>query len=259
MRLNDKMINKVVIPAAGLGTRFRPATQFIPKELIPVLNVPALTHTANEAIQSGIREIIIINSKTKPLLREWISRFNTEHQSEGVSAIELTQEFPLGLGHAILQAKQAVGMEAFGIMLPDDIIFSKPPALKRMIELHCQLRGSILCVKENPINLIKNYGVIEPHGNKVEGIIEKPDPHDAPSQFCALGRYILEPEIFNYLEKAKPSVNNEIQLTDSLNSMMGDQDFFHYIVEGHHFDIGTPTGLISASIFASQNPNLIIG
>ena len=130
MRLNDKMINKIVIPAAGLGTRFRPATQFIPKELIPVLNVPALTHTANEAIQSGIREIIIINSKAKPLLSEWISRFNTEHQSEGVSAIELTQEFPLGLGHAILQAKQAVGMEAFGIMLPDDIIFSKPPALK---------------------------------------------------------------------------------------------------------------------------------
>lgn len=253
------LITKIVIPAAGLGTRFYPTTKIIPKELLPVLNVPAIQHIANEAIRSGIQDLIIINSRNKPLLSEWIFQFNREHNTNGISASELIQESPLGLGHAILQSQTLVGDEVFGVMLPDDIIFSYPPALKQMIDLYQESRSSVLCVKKTPTNLLSNYGVIKSDGDRITGIVEKPEPHKAPSNFCALGRYILEPEIFNYLQTAKPTVNKEIQLTDSLNLMMEHQDFYKHIVQGNHFDIGTPPGLLSASIFASQNPNLVSG
>lgn len=252
------MITKVVIPAAGLGTRFRPATTTIPKELIPVLNVPALDYIAAEAMNSGMSELIIINSARKIMLREWISKFNNHHKAKNIWAIEVIQEAPLGLGHAILQAKDIVKDEPFAVMLPDDITFATPPVLQQMIQLYDNLQGSILCVKNIPSSLVESYGVIEhDNSNKVIGIVEKPKPEDAPSNLCAIGRYILQPEIFQYLSDAHPSINNEIQLTDSINNMLKQNTCYKYHIEGHHFDIGTPKGLISACLFASQNPKLL--
>ena len=248
-----------MIPAAGLGTRFHPITQILPKELIPVLNIPGLQHITTEALASGITELIIINSRSKPILSEWISQFNIDHQNESISATEVIQDAPSGLGHAILQSREYIGNQPFGVMLPDDIIFSAVPTLRRMINMHANLDNPILCIKEVPCHLLKNYGVIKKEADKITNIVEKPEPNEAPSNLSVIGRYILDPTIFQHLECAQPTLNNEIQLTDSLNQMMKTQDFHAHMVQGHHFDIGTPKGLISASIFASQNPTLVTG
>jgi UTP--glucose-1-phosphate uridylyltransferase len=259
------LITKAVIPTAGLGTRFHPVTKIIPKELLPVLNTPALEIIIQEAINSGIEEIIIVNSSSKPLINIFIENYLKNLNPSIAKNVDISiiiQEKPLGLGHAILQSYNKIQNDPFAVLLPDDIIFSKVPLLRQMINKYSELQSSMLCVKSNPNHLLRHYGVIEPsrkeNATNIDYIIEKPNIDEAPSDLCVVGRYIFTSDIFNQLSHAKPTKNNEIQLTDSINNLIQLQSVHQFLLAEPHFDIGTPMGLISASLYRSQNDQTTI-
>ena len=272
-------VRKAVITAAGWGTRFLPITKAQPKEMLPLVTKPLIQYSVEEAINSGIEQIVVITALGKRAIEDYFDRsFELEYFLEQKGEVNLLKEMrelssladigyirqkeQLGLGHAILTAKEIVGKEPFAVLLPDDIIDSKVPVLKQMIEAYEQYKTNVIAVERIASQDTVKYGIIEPekisgHIHQVLGLIEKPEPAQAPSNLGVVGRYILMPEIFDALEVTPPGKNQEIQLTDALQLLLKQQAMYAYEFEGVRYDAGTPLGWLKATIaFALKHPDI---
>ena len=256
-------IRKAVIPAAGLGTRFLPATKAQPKEMLPIVDKPAIQYIIEEAIQSGIEEILIITGRNKRAIEDHFDR-NVEMELalkaqgkydllglvEELSEVNLhyiRQKEAKGLGHAILCAKQFVGNEPFAVLLGDDIIDANVPCLRQLMDVYDDCPGTVLGVQEVLREKVSSYGIVKPvvikeNVWKVEDLVEKPALEEAPSRLAVLGRYSIEPEIFALLEDTPPGRGGEIQLTDGLRRLAAIRPVYAYQFEGRRYDIGDKQG-----------------
>lgn len=262
-------IRKAVIPAAGLGTRFLPVTRSVPKELLPILDRPMLQYVVAEAAEAGITDVIIITShgkesiadyfRPRPDLEERLSDDATllEKVRSGARLANVSfviQEEPLGLGHAVLMAKAAVGDEPFAVILPDDIIDHTPGVITQMMMGMADAGdAAAVSVERVPWELVHNYGVVDAEpvgvgGHRVRGLVEKPPPGTAPSNLSIVGRYLLPASIFDCLERTPPGARGEIQLTDGLALLMEDTPLYACEFEGTRYDGGNPMGLLRASL-----------
>jgi UTP--glucose-1-phosphate uridylyltransferase len=263
-------IKKAVIPAAGFGTRFLPATKAQPKEMLPIVDKPAIQYIIEEAVQSGIEEILIITGRNKGAIEDHFDlSFEIEAELKQKKKYELLQlidkisnlaqiyytrqKEPKGLGHALLCAKGFVGNEPFAVMLGDDIVDSSVPCLKQIIDIYNTFQTSIIGVQEVPRSELNKYGIIS--GTKIEediymikDLIEKPEIEKAPSNIAILGRYIITPKIFEILENATPGINGEVQLTDALKRLLEFEPIYAYIFQGKRYDIGDKIGFLKANI-----------
>ncbi|MDF2676242.1 MAG: galU [Bacillota bacterium] len=272
-------IKKAVIPAAGLGTRFLPATKAVPKEMLPIVDKPTIQYIVEEIIDSGIEDILIITGRNKGSIEEHFDRaIELEDNLEKTKKEELLEEVrkisrminihtvrqkdPKGLGHAVLCAKSFVGNEPFAVLLGDDIVDSKKPCLKQMIEMYDTYKSTILGVQEVLWENVNKYGIVS--GEKlndkiytVRDLIEKPSMDKSPTNIAILGRYIITPEIFDILEHTKKGVGGEIQLTDALKELCNIQDVYAYIFEGRRYDVGSKIGFLEATVdFALKRDDL---
>ena len=272
-------IKKAVIPAAGLGTRFLPATKAQPKEMLPIVDKPSIQYIIEEAIQSGIKEILIITGRNKRSIEDHFDRsielelaLKNKGQYDLLGLIEeisevdihyIRQKEPRGLGHAILCAKQFIGNEPFAVLLGDDIVDAPVPALKQMLDVYHDYQGTVLGVQEVPYSQTSKYGIVNPSADKINerlckvvDLIEKPDVKEAPSRLAIVGRYIIEPEIMACLENTEPDHNGEIQLTNALRSLVLDKDVYAFNFEGKRYDIGDKQGYLEATVeFALKRPD----
>ena len=268
---------KAVIPAAGLGTRFLPATKAQPKEMLPLVDKPAIQYVVEEAVSSGIKDIIIITGRGKRAIEDHFDKsFELEYALERAEKTEelkkvqeisnmahvhfIRQKEQRGLGDAIFCAKEFIGDEPFAVLLGDDVTVDKIPCTKQLIDVFNKYKKSVICVEKTPKEKLQRYGVIkgkniENNVYLIEDLVEKPLPDKAPSNLAMLGRYVLTPEIFNCIEKTKPGINSEIQLTDALNLMRKDQDVYAYEFRGKRYDIGTKIEWIKANIALSLQRN----
>jgi len=267
------MVSKAVIPVAGFGTRFLPVTKSIPKNMIPVLDHPALHYVVAEAAAAGIRDIVFVVSKNQETVERYFqtnreledaldSRGNTSKADEMraitrmVNVSTVLQEQQLGLGHAVLMAREIIGGDPFAVFLPDDIILGEMPTIGSMIEQY-RLHGSnVVAVKEVSDSVVPFLGIVDgiPVSESeyvLSGMIEKPSLEAAPSNLAIIGRYVLSPTIFDVLEHVEPGAIGEIQLTDAIKVMMDSPGVRAYRFPGLHFDVGTPAGLLKASINAA--------
>lgn len=272
-------VRKAVITAAGWGTRFLPITRSQPKEMLPVVNKPLIQYSVEEAINSGIEQIIIITALGKRAIEDYFDRsFELEYFLEQKRETKLLQEMrelsslvdvcyirqkeQLGLGHAILTAKNFVAGEPFAVLLPDDLIDSRVPVLKQMVEVYEQYGTSVIAIKQVSSQDTVKYGIIEPKPvsakiYQVLGLAEKPKPQEAPSNLGVVGRYILMPQIFDAIEVTPPGKNQEIQLTDALQLLLQQQTIYAYEFDGVRYDAGTPLGWLEATIaFALKHPDI---
>jgi UTP--glucose-1-phosphate uridylyltransferase len=280
MNRASSSVRKAVIPVAGLGTRFLPATKAIPKEMIPIIDIPMIQLIVEEAVKSGIEEVILVTSKYKkaienhfsphPELEETLERTGKSELLAVVRGLSkmcnlktVTQDKALGLGHAVLQAASAVGNEPFAVLLGDDLIDSPRVACtKQLIDIYEQEKCSVVGVMEVPKEEVSKYGMVggkmkNPRLMDVDRLVEKPAPKDAPSQLAIPGRYILDPEIFNCLRETKPAKNGEIQLTDGLQLLAKRKGLRAYLFEGTRYDSGDRIGFIDATIaYALKRPEL---
>jgi UTP--glucose-1-phosphate uridylyltransferase len=263
-------VRKAVIPAAGLGTRFLPITKSVPKELLPILDRPMLQYVVEEAAEAGIEEVIIVTARGKESIAAYfhpqpeLERHLAEsgppdllekvrHASTLAEVSFVIQEQPLGLGHAVLTAKDAVGYEPFVVILPDDIIAHTPGALTQMLQVSHQFNAGVVAVEPTPWEMVHNYGVVDAtqkaqRVHEIHRLVEKPPREEAPSNLTVVGRYILPPEIFECLERTPPGAKNEIQLTDGMALLMETHDLYAYEFLGTRYDGGTPLGLLRASL-----------
>ncbi|MEA2683853.1 MAG: UTP--glucose-phosphate uridylyltransferase [Chloroflexota bacterium] len=268
--MEGSSIRKAVIPAAGLGTRFLPGTKVLPKEILPVVDRPVIEWAVEEAADSGVEEVVMILSPGKDLLMRHfepapeLERYLHERDKpealekvraigNGIRVSQVLQQEPLGLGHAVLQAREAIGDEYFAGLLPDDIIRGARPVIAQMIEVHQRLGCTVLAVRRVPIETIGRYGSIEVGSHEgrvyeVKHVVEKPDPRDAPSDLAVMGRYILSPRIFAALERTEEGAGGEIQLTDGIRNLIGEEKVVALEFEGDYFDVGTIPGWIKTSI-----------
>lgn len=272
-----KKIRKCVIPVAGMGTRFLPATKATPKEMLPIIDKPTIQYIVEEAVNSGIEEILFITSPYKNSVIDHFDRsYELEHRllknnkgdkCEMIRAIPdlanftyIRQGEPLGSGHAIKLAKDFVGNEPFAIMYGDDVMKSDIPVLKQLIDVYEKYDCNVIGVQEVDKKDVSKYGIIEYSDKdnlKIKGLIEKPSIEDAPSFDAGLGRYIVKPEIFDELDNLKLAKNNEYLFTDALLSLMNKQDFYACKFNGKYYDIGNQFGLIKANIeFALDREDL---
>lgn len=272
-------VRKAVIPAAGLGTRFLPATKAQPKEMLPIVDKPTLQYIIEEAVDSGIEEILIITGRNKTSIENHFDKsveLELELEKKGktellkevrkisdmVNIHYIRQKEPLGLGHAIYCAKSFIGNEPFAILLGDDIVYSKKPCLKQMIEVYDEYKTTILGVQEVPKEDVDKYGIvvgksIEDRIYTVGDLIEKPSVVNAPSNIAILGRYIIKSEIFEILEHTKPGKCGEIQLTDALKEMANRESMYAYNFEGRRYDVGDKQGFLEATVeFALRRKDL---
>jgi UTP--glucose-1-phosphate uridylyltransferase len=263
-------VKKAVIPAAGLGTRFLPATKAQPKEMLPVLDKPAIQYVVEEAVRAGIPDILIISGRGKRSIEDHFDRsFELEYYLEskgkqaeleqiravsGLATIHyIRQRDPLGLGHAVAVSEPHVGREPFAVLLGDDIMAESNPLLVRMLEIHERYGRSVIAVQEVPRSDINLYGSIQPEWAeddlaRVVSIVEKPHPDEAPSNLAAIGRYILTPEIFDALRRTGPGRGGEIQLTDAINILAQEQAVYALIFEGGRYDIGNKLDYLKATV-----------
>ncbi|WP_353894453.1 UTP--glucose-1-phosphate uridylyltransferase GalU [Proteinivorax hydrogeniformans] len=272
-------VRKAVIPAAGLGTRFLPATKAQPKEMLPIVDKPTLQYVIEEAVNSGIEEILIITGRNKTSIEDHFDKsieLELELEKKGkdelleqvrqisdmVTIHYIRQKEPKGLGHAIHCAKSFVGNEPFAVMLGDDIVENGKPCLEQMMEMYDEYKTTILGVQEIPKQDVDKYGIVK--GNHIEGgvykvkdLVEKPAAEDAPSNIAIMGRYIINPEIFDILENTKPGKGNEIQLTDALKELATKEAMYAYIFEGRRHDVGDKQGFLQATVeFALKREDL---
>lgn len=272
-------VNKVVFPVAGLGSRFLPATKSIPKEMLPIIDKPLIQYAVDEAIDAGFSELIFITGNTKKAIQDHF-KFNpdlnisnlTEDKKNFLSEMHrvipshvsckyIIQDEPLGLGHAILQAKEAIGEDPFAVVLADDLIDSKQGVLKQMLDHYKDENSSIISVQKIMKSESINYGIIEfkevnKDLMKIIDIVEKPSPENAPSNYGVVGRYIFSSMIFSMLDKVSAGVGNEIQLTDAIKLLLKTNPIYSYKFSGTRHDCGTKIGFIKANIaFALNNPN----
>lgn len=272
-------IIKTVIPAAGLGTRFLPYTKAVPKEMIPLLNVPAIHYPVAEALHSNIKNVLMIVNKNKQSIADYFdSNFeleailkergshnvlnNLQKINKELSFSYFRQAEALGLGHAIWLARHSINKEYFSVQLPDEIIISKTPALAQLIKIARQEKATVVGVQEVPMEMTSQYGIvgikkqITPNLFQVSHLVEKPDQKDAPSNLAVIGRYVLSHKIFPALETIEVDLKGELQLTDAISQMMfNNEKVFAYKVQGIRYDIGNPIGWIKALIgCALQDP-----
>ncbi|WP_102275704.1 UTP--glucose-1-phosphate uridylyltransferase GalU [Cytobacillus massiliigabonensis] len=270
-------IRKAIIPAAGLGTRFLPATKAQPKEMLPIIDKPTIQYVVEEAVASGIKEIAIIIGRGEKSIED---HFDKSYEMEQVllkkKQFELLEEIqrisnmaniyyirqkePKGLGDAILCAKSLIGNEPFAVLLGDDIMMSEIPCLKQIINVYEYYNSSVVSVQDVPAKDVSKYGIIKPKGNQIEpnlfcidSLVEKPSIEQAPSRYAIMGRYVLRPEIFDILESLPNGHGNELQLTDAIHELNKHQAVYAYHFEGTRYDIGGKIGFIKATLdFALQ-------
>jgi UTP--glucose-1-phosphate uridylyltransferase len=264
------IVRTAVIPAAGLGSRFLPVTKSVPKELLPILDKPMLQYVVEEAAEAGIERVIVVTSRGKesiaayfqamPDLEERLADSGATALAAKVrAAAELAQvsfviqEQPLGLGHAVLTAEEAVAGEPFVVILPDDIIAHSPGVVAQMLKVHENTGGGVVAVEPMPWERVHNYGVVDAtpvndRVHQIHGLVEKPSRQEAPSNLTIVGRYILPPEIFDHLRRTPPGTNGEIQLTDALRLLLEHYELYAYEFLGTRYDGGTPLGLLRASL-----------
>ncbi|CAG9355533.1 UTP--glucose-1-phosphate uridylyltransferase GalU [Clostridium perfringens] len=276
----NKKIRKAIIPAAGLGTRFLPATKAQPKEMLPIVDKPTIQYIIEEAIASGIEEILIITGRSKKCIEDHFDKsveLEMELEKSGKNELldlvrdisdmvdihYIRQKEPRGLGHAIHCAKTFVGDEPFAILLGDDVVYNEEkPCLKQLIDCYNEYKTSVLGVQTIPENHVSKYGIvdakhIEGKVYKVKGLVEKPSVEEAPSNVAILGRYIVTPRIFDILENTKPGKGGEIQLTDALLELMGQEAMYAYDFEGRRYDVGDKLGFLEATVeYALRRPEL---
>jgi len=266
-----KPVKKVVIPVAGLGTRVLPATKSIPKELLPVVDRPLIDYVVAEARDAGIEHVILVTGRGKTAIEDYFDHafelettLKAKAKNDILTEVEKTipragdlsytrQQAPLGLGHAVWCARAIVGDEPFAVSLPDEIVPHRPGFLKQMVGAYEKVGGNLVAVEEVPNKDTGKYGVIAPKARKdnlieMTGMVEKPKPEDAPSNFRIIGRYILQPEIFTLLETQEKGAGGEIQLTDSMNKLNSQQVFHACICEGVIHDCGSKLGWLQANV-----------
>ncbi len=272
-------VHKIVIPVAGWGTRFLPATKVQPKEMLPLVNKPLIQHAVEEAVASGINEVIMVTAVGKEIIKEHFRRSPTlerylNDKGKGdlleevrrVSSLAnisyVYQKKQLGLGHAVLMAEELVGDEPFAVILPDDIMDCDTPALKQMLDIHNRYGGSVIGVERVKREDVSKYGIIRAEKlqerlYKVEDLVEKPGINDAPSNLGVIGRYIITPQIFQILKDTRQGAIGEIQLTDGLKTLLSTQPIHACEFEGVRYDTGTPFGMLKASIaLGLKNPDI---
>jgi len=265
-------IKKAVFPVGGLGTRFLPATKASPKEMLPVVDKPLIQYAVKEAIDAGCEEIIFVTGRGKRAIED---HFDVSHELEmqlenagkhdlleevrnilpdNITAVAIRQSRPLGLGHAVLCAKQVVGDEPFAVLLADDMIYGgRNPALSQMCDEFDKLQSSIVAVEEVDPSETHKYGIVktallDDRTGKLDSIVEKPLPENAPSNLAVVGRYILTPEIFAELENTEKGSGGEIQLTDAIASLLNTQDVYSYAYKGQRYDCGSKLGYLAATV-----------
>ena len=263
-------IRKAVIPAAGLGTRFLPATKSAPKEMLPVVDKPAIQHVVEEAVRAGLRDILIITGRGKRSLEDHFDRsFELEYYLEQAGKFDLLKEVkeiaemadihfvrqgdPLGLGHAVSVARQHVGEEPFVVLLADEFMTEASQVLPQMLAVNERYGRSVVALKEVSRNEISAYGCVKPeqvedHLVRVLDLIEKPKPEEAPSNLAVVGRYVFTPEIFDALDQVTPGAGGELQLTDAMRILLQDQTIYGYLVEEGRFDVGDKLDWLRATV-----------
>lgn len=263
-------LRKAVLPVAGLGTRVLPATKSIPKELLPVVDRPALQYVVDEALEAGIEHFVFVTGRNKDAIEDHFDRAyeleDTLRKKNKTAVLEeleagllpagaasfVRQQSPLGLGHAVWCARDIVGNEPFAVLLPDVIVKAERSCLAQMTDAFASTGGNMIAVDPVPEDRVSSYGVIAPKGEaegrliRMSGMVEKPPRDEAPSNLAITGRYILQPEIFRLLEDQGPGAGNEIQLTDAMARLMEVQDFHAYEFEGQPFDCGSKVGYFEA-------------
>jgi UTP--glucose-1-phosphate uridylyltransferase len=277
-------VRKAVFPAAGWGTRFLPATKAQPKEMLPLVDKPVIQYGVEEAVAAGIEQVIIVTSSQKrPIEDHFDHSYELEHLLESKGDIEMLrrvrqigdmvqiayvrQKEQLGLGHAVLMAKELVGHEPFAVILSDDVVVGERPCIGQLIEAYRATHSSVVAVMEVPNDEVSRYGVIDPDPgpapgyddrlHKVRGLVEKPPADSAPSNLAIIGRYVLTPKIFEKLEQTQRGAGGEIQLTDAIEQLMTEQDVYAYAFEGKRHDAGTTMGWLKASVeLALERPDI---
>lgn len=264
-----KKVKKAIIPAAGLGTRFLPATKAMPKEMLPIVDRPTIEYIVEEAIQSGIEDILIVTGKGKRAIEDHFDRnielegnlmdkgkfelLNKINQSSKVEIHYIRQKEPLGLGHAVWCARKFIGDEPFAVLLGDDIVQSETPCLQQLIEQYDETGSSIVGVQKVSEDETDRYGIIDPYrfeGRRcqVHHFVEKPKKGSAPSNLAIIGRYILNPEIFEFIEHQEKGSGGEIQLTDAIQKLNEVQNVYAYEFEGKRYDVGEKLGFIRTTV-----------
>ena len=277
-------VRKAVFPAAGWGTRFLPATKAQPKEMLPLVDKPVIQYAIEEAVAAGIEQVAIVTSSQKRAIEDHFDiSYELEHLLEAKGDIEMLrrvrhisdlaqisyvrQKEQLGLGHAVLVAKELVGHEPFAVILSDDVVVSEEPCIAQLIRAYEETHSSVVAVMEVERDQVDRYGIIDPETpvpgggtprlHRLRGLVEKPDPDGAPSNLAIIGRYVLTPKIFDKLERTPRGAGGEIQLTDAIQLLMAEQDVYAYAFEGVRYDAGTTMGWLKASVeLALQRPDL---
>ena len=275
-----KKLRKAVFPVGGLGTRSLPATKAIPKEMLTIVDKPLIQYALEEARAAGIEQFIFVTSRGKSTMED---HFDVSYELEATLAarnkkaelealrqwlpsigqvVYTRQQEPLGLGHAVLCAAKIVGDEPFAVLLPDDIVLSEKPCLAQMAEAYADVGGNLIAVMDVPREQTNKYGIVAPGATdgrltEVKGLVEKPKPEDAPSTLSVIGRYIIQPEVFGYLNRRERGAGNEIQLTDSLARLIGEQPFHGFRYDGTRYDCGDKSGFLAANIaFGLARPDV---
>jgi len=273
-------IRKAVIPVAGLGTRFLPASKAIPKEMLTIVDRPTIQYIVEEAVASGIEEVVLITSEGKSAIENHFDydfqldtvlnekkkvglREELNNISNLIDIVSVRQKKPLGLGHAIWMARNVIGNEPFLVLLGDDLVMSDVPCCKQMIDLFDEVQESIVAVQRVPMDQTHNYGIVEgePVNNgrsyKITNMVEKPAPGISSSNMAIIGRYLLMPDIFDYLDRATPGHGGEIQLTDSLVELANTRGMYAYEFKGKRYDAGDKLGYLKAVVdFSLRHPTL---
>ena len=277
-------IRKAVFPVAGLGTRFLPATKANPKEMLPIVDKPLIQYAAEEAVAAGITQLIFVTSLSKRAIEDHFdtnfeleTKLAEDHKDEllaivhnvlpdGVSCVYVRQQSPLGLGHAVLCAKDIVGNEPFAVLLADDLIDAgNKTCLEQMLDVYNKVNSSVLAIQQVALPETEKYGIVGLDKtdlkcgdfNKITTIIEKPKPQNAPSTFASIGRYILSPRVFEFLEKTNRGTGGEIQLTDGIDSLMTEQAVYGYVFHGKRYDCGSKFGYLQATVnYALKHPEV---
>jgi UTP--glucose-1-phosphate uridylyltransferase len=267
--MSIKPLRKAVFPVGGLGTRFLPATKALPKEMLPVVDRPLIQYAVDEAIEAGIEQMIFVTGRGKSAIEDHFDiayELETTMRDRGKSLEVLhrtrlkpgavayvRQQEPMGLGHAVWCARDIVGDEPFAVLLADDFMVGTPGCLRQMVDAYQQVGGNMICAQEVPEDQTHMYGVITPGRRdgaltEVKGLVEKPKPGTAPSNLSVIGRYVLQPEVMRVLETQEKGAGGEIQLTDAMARMIGDQPFHGLTFEGKRYDCGDKAGYIQANL-----------
>ena len=276
-------VRKAVFPAAGWGTRFLPATKAQPKEMLPLVDKPVIQYAVEEAVAAGIEQVIIVTSSQKRAIEDHFDiSYELEHHLEQKGDIDMLrrvrhigdlatisyvrQKEQLGLGHAVLVAKELVGHEPFAVILSDDVVIGDEPCIGQLIDAYERTHASVVAVMEVPPEETRRYGMIDvddaaatgdPRLFRLRGLVEKPEPGSAPSNLAVIGRYVLTPKIFDKLEQTQGGAGGEIQLTDAIQALMAEQDVYGYAFDGVRYDAGTTMGWLKASVeLALQRPDV---